>query len=532
MVRALIVDDEEWIRLGLREQVDWNALGIETIEEAQNGLAAIDIIEKKRPEIVITDIRMPKMDGIELMEYINKKFPEIVVIVVSGYSEFEYAKKALSFSAFNYLLKPIEEKELEKTLKKAVEKIKENKNKKESVLSLKVELNENNRLVREKVLTDFILGAEGRCEELELFDSSRRVILVLRAANFCDLAEKKYNNDIELASFALENVVKEIIKNDKGVVLFRNYIRREELILNKDCGGFPETNLKEQIGDLGKRIIEAVEKYLQFQVYIGVSREFKSSKETAANYLDALEAVQNAGMFRSERICYFEKGLRSHTVIYSEDMENTLLNYIENNHKTHAEELIEQIFRNIENSQTFNSYSIRSSVLELTTNIGRLVKNYADTGEENFSDRNMMNKVINELFTLHELKDYLKDTSLKAMSLINDKKRIGSAKTIDQIVHYIDQHFREPINLNSISEKFYLNAAYLSRVFKNEVGENFNDYLSRKRMDSAVELLKHSELKMNDISEMIGYENVNYFLKKFKEHYHCTPTEFKKRRSI
>lgn len=538
VVKVIIVDDEEWIRLGLKIQVDWNSLGIEIIGEAQNGTTAIEIIEDKMPDIVITDIRMPKMDGIALMEYINKRYPSIIIIIISGYSDFEYARKAISFSVFDYILKPIEKEVLEKTLKKAVEKLKEEENRRLNIINLKAKLNENSSLLKEKILTDFVLGLE--CDSKDIrrsiesiglnFQWPRMVILVFKVANFDAITSSVYDNDVGLASFAISNVIEELILDTTYSVIFRNYTKQDELILIKGFNTDEYAMIIENVYTVCNNIIETVMSFLEFQIYIGIGGEFTNLNEAGKSYSQAVEAVQNAGIMDRSRIIHFDEiSSRNEYFIYPDDKEKAFLYYLENGYKTKANDLIEILFEEIGKSETITPQSIKRTVLELTISISKMLKKHNCYMEELIGERNIAGKIMNEIFTVNDLKDWLKAASNKVLDFIAGNRKLGSRKIINQIADYVTMHYSEGINLNGISEQFYINPAYLSRIFKNEIGQNFNDFLSKIRMDAAVKLLEQGDLKMSNISEMVGYENVNYFLKKFKEYFNCTPTEYRKK---
>ena len=540
MLKVLIVDDEEWIRLGLRVQIDWESLGLEIIGEAANGSEAVEIIEACHPDLVITDIRMPKVDGIALMEYIHNKYPEVVIIVISGYSEFEYAKKAITFCAFDYILKPIEEDVLESTLKKAIAKINEEEEERNRLVHLKVDLNKSTLVVKEKVLTHLVLGLSASMGDEDIeeamaklglnFQWRRMVVLAFRAANFEEVASLKYGNDFDLASFALANVVSELAGDSAGAVLFRNSMRQDEAVLILGLNSEEESAVLENIVSMGHQIVEKVGELIEYDLYIGIGRVCTQMKEVYKSYSQAVEALQVAGILHGSRILHFDEvSGRNNPLVCAEDKEKVLLHYIENGYKAQADHLVEELFHQIDANRGVNPQSIRSTLLELTVGMNRLLKRYGGTVEEITLDRNLTEKIMNEFFTSRELQDWFKAAVAKVTDWIAGYKQTGPKRIINEIVEYVNGHYNEDINLNSMGEMFFMNPAYLSRIFKSETGQNFNDYVSRIRMNSAVELLKDGTLKMDDISEMIGYENVNYFFKKFKEYYHCTPSQFRKK---
>ena len=434
MFKALLVDDEEWIRLGLREQIEWSSLGIEIIGEAPNGLIALEMVEKYQPDIILSDIRMPRLDGIQLMEAIYQKFPHIIIIVISGYSDFEYARKAISFHVFDYILKPIEEEKLEETLLRAVQKLREENHKKEDLLKLNRQVNENGTLAKERFLTHLVQGSDVSLEELQNgvvrnglhLAWPRMVIVVFKAENFADVASSKYKKDVDLAGFVLYNVIHELIQEYDNTIVFKNYSKQDELVLIKGFDTEAYSLIVEEIYARCKLIIDLVRNIIRFELYIGIGSEFASIKEACRSYNQAVEAMQNIGMIQGNRIQVFER----------------------------------------------------------------------------LMDRNF----------------------------IVVKKKSGTKKMLDEIVDYLNKQYGEEINLNSVADHFHVNPAYLSRIFKSETGQNFNEYLNQVRMDAAVKLLMQDNFKINDISERVGYGNVSYFLKRFKGYFGCTPSEFKKKK--
>lgn len=536
MIRVLLVDDEEWTRISIREQSDWGALGIEIYGEAKNGKAAWEMICSDPPHIVITDIRMPIMDGIQLLEQIHQQFPQILVIVLSGYSEFEYAKKALAFQAFDYVLKPIEVSAMEATLQRAVAKLHDEKSKKEDLISLNIQLNASSSLSREKFLTNLILGTNLSLDKIRnnlakrgiQIAGSKFVILVIQAENFQAVAELRYKNDTELTSFVMTNVIEELFEDYQDALLFRKYGRNNELILIKGLSLADDRVLLEEIYAKSRSIIHKVEELTRFKLKIGIGREFTSLKDSRYSYEQALEAIQQAGIVHKDTIIHFDEvSNRNEYFVYPDDKEKAFIYYLENGYKQQVDKLMDELFLAFSDSTTISPRSVRNTVLELTVSIQRLLKKNNVQLEHFLNHANLSDKIWNELHSIHELKEWLGHAAKQAMDLLTVAKKTGSKKSIAEIVSYLNEYYDEEISLQAVADTFFLNPAYLSRIFKNETGKTFNQYLSDVRMQAAVRLLLNSQLKIVEISSLVGYENVSYFVKKFKEHFECTPSEYR-----
>jgi len=500
MFRAVIVDDEKWVRLGLHEQADWQGLGIEIAGEAQNGEVAIEIIEKVHPDIVITDMHMPRSNGVNLMEYI---------------------------------LKPIEEEVLGNTLKKAVAHLNEYQNN-EELKSLKVKLNKNKSYVKEKILTDIISGLDIKSEDVSnnlqdcsiLFSDRQKVIVVFDTVNFDQIALDIYGNDFYLASFALLNIIGELTQEEGNSLLFRNCRKPSELILITSSEKIRRNAAK--TSSILENVISTVKKYIDFTIYVGIGPDFNNINDINNAYIKTLEVIKNAGMISKKGIIWTEESsIRNIYYKFAENKKKAFSIYVKNCSDLEANELINKLFEEFSQNKLLNLDSIRNALLELKVLLDDALGEYNFTTEKLLKKQNINSRVLNDFFTFDELKSWFKDVVFKVIYYIKEHKKSEGKKTIDEIVNYVHNNYYEKISLTSISEKFYINTTYLSRIFKAETGYNFSDYLNKTRMNIAASLIENHDMKMKDISDMVGFDNVNYFFKKFKDYYGCTPTESK-----
>jgi two-component system response regulator YesN len=531
MYKVLIVDDEKWTRRAIIDLLDWREMRLTLLGEAKNGAVAKEMILKHQPDILLTDIRMPVMDGIALLEWVHAEYPEIVKIVISGFSDFEYAHKALTFQAFDYLLKPIEEPDLKGALEKAVCKLQEKEHLEKRISGLTYRVNETEQLARDAFLTNLVSGAvfspnefrEG-CEKFALhFESIPKIVAVVRVENFGEIAKRSYRGDGFLASFALWNVCSELFREDEDTLVFRHTSRQGDLVVIKN---YRTQDFEAMAGDFyahGEKVIERLGSVLKFEAYIGIGREFTEMADIAASYRQAMMAAQNAGLLAAQRIVYIDEiETLSELYIYPDDKEKALFYYVENGHREQVESILDTIFRELEEKR-FSPQSIRDTVMELAVGLGRISRKHRGA-----TDEQAPGSAAVSLFTLQELRAYLKQLAQTAMQAVAMSKKTGPGKLVPEIQQYVKNHYQEEINLNRIAGQFFVNPAYLSRLFKNESGENFNDYLTRLRMEKAGDMVKAGSIRIADIAEMCGYQNPNYFLKKFKEFYGCTPGEYRK----
>lgn len=427
MYKIMLVDDEIWIRRGLKEQIDWEALQATLSGEASDGEEAYKLAKELKPDIILTDVKMPYMDGLELMELLSKDMPYVKVIVISGYSEFELVQKAMLNKAINYILKPINEKDLNHSISIAIEELRKSKRNLEEKQSLKISLNQSIPALKEKYMNLIISNAgvsnEGFSRiisDLEInFNCSHFQVVAINISNYQSLLTKDFNNDDILLDFAICNIISETFSAYPNYISFRNSTKNYEYV-----------------------------------ILLGYSTD-TASKEA------------------------------------SKELKSLLLN-VENNLKSSlsAETIagIGCVYNNVED--------IRNSYMEAT----------------------------------HALKHMKSKNSGNIMFFGNMIKKDSKSDTLEKIVQYIQEHYSEQITLELMSEKFFINASYLSRAFKVEFGENFIDYVNKIRIEKACRLMSNPVLKNYEISEMVGYENTNYFSKLFKKLTGLSPTEYREQK--
>ncbi|HEY5587239.1 MAG TPA: response regulator [Ruminiclostridium sp.] len=538
MLKVLLVDDEEWVRLDLRECIKWCSFDLEIAGEAQNGVEAKIAIEKLLPDIVITDIRMPLIDGIKLIEYIHEAYPQIITIIISGYSEFEYARSAITFNVFDYILKPIEEEKLKEVLKKAIEKIQTNQNNKESFLSFKMQLNESKPYMKNKLLNELISNDNMETDNIQEilkkadFDFSylSYVVIAVKVLNFSEIITEKYSNDCSLGEYSLLNIIEEIVCDKNDAVVFKNYYRQNELVIIKGVNDKGDGSTFTELFSLASRIKDTIQEFIGFELFIGISKVFNDIRNICNSYIQAIEVIEKAGMMSYNSIaCSNELEAQKDYYAYPDNKGKELMYYIENGYREKVFDLINAMFDEVGENRNYITVSIKSTILKLTISIENILNKFNLALKDILGVDFIPSKVIYDTFKIDDLKECFVMIVTNVMNYIDEKKIKGTGNIVNDILDFLNKFYYEDINVISVSGKFFINPSYLSRVFKIKTGLNFNDYITKLRMNKASELLTNKELKVEDVSIMVGYENVNYFFKKFKDHYGCTPSKFRER---
>ncbi|NSW89821.1 MAG: response regulator [Firmicutes bacterium] len=526
MYKILIVDDEKLIRRGIIAKLVHNKIEFSWIGEASDGKEAWAMIESERPHIVITDVRMPVMDGIQLIKNCREKYPQMKFIVISGYAEFEYAEQALNMGASGYILKPIDDKKLAQIMRRVTEEIsnyrKAEKNAREVLLFEK----ERESVRQEQILNQIFFSSQTLEEEILLqqinlpnVDQNTSYILALLHVDSSSFYQSSFKvGDLELIKFSIKNILNEIdfdcgkifVDNLKDVnQLFLLFYDSDENKLKRSCKKF---------------IINAfsfIQKYLNISITIAVSGvEGKLSnkiyKQASIAFDRRLIQGGNQIFFYEEINGYSQFSISKHKFkLLERCMEIYDLNGIQN--------VLNDIFSSKEAVDIPGIY-IRLAYSEVISSLLKVCNRFDIKG---LTDSEFLSgRVIDSFENSRQIVDYLYS---KIVDTLKDKKlvRADCKKIIEDIEAFIQKNFASKITVAELAKKYAINPDYLSFLFKQETGENITKYLMEIRIERACKLLKETELTISDISYSVGYQDQQYFNRIFKKVIGMTPGEYR-----
>ena len=462
MKKILIIDDEEAIRVGLEHLIEWEEYGFEVEWTASNGLEGLAMILEKQPDLVITDIRMPGMTGLDMIRQAKAEGCRFHSIILSGYSDFEYAKQAIELGFVSYLLKPVDEDELIEILLKL--KAQEQNNQEEHF----------QQLVREKLFGHDQQGLE----------EYSQINICLVKQELSDRLKSKLEQG-KYKSMILKNM------QYYYVVFFSHFMERDELsqlfFKNQEVTSTGWMNARQDLTTLvdGLHQLSKVHFYLPNQ-YLSPAH---------------LIALTEKGYTHGTR----EK-LMDH-VLNMSDKNPTLEQYKEN---------YLSILTTEEDCKWQVSHDFSMILSKVEETIREKYEQFNDSSSRFFAAR-----------TFPELMRLFKADLEELTTLV--ARQLNNIDIITEILQYMETHYQEDLTLKSVSEVFGYNSAYLGKKFKKKSNTTFLCYLEKIRMEKAADLLSHSNLMVYEISDRVGYKNVDYFYKKFKSFYHLSPNEFRKK---
>ncbi len=512
MYRILIVDDEKIEREGIRQLIRVHKLDMETIT-AGNGEVALEIVRKQPIDIIITDIKMPFMDGLELSEKVREFNSNIEIIIYSAFNEFEYARRALRTNIANYLLKPIQIAEFLAVMKQAMDACEEKKAEKIRKEQLMEGYHRGLAYEREKMLLDAINGVKplrNPSNSPELPDRSGdpwiHLFLVECGSKFFDIHNDEFLSmlaDRMSAEFDYLNL------NENQSVIF---VRHSSSLA------------KDKLQTIGQDIVRGTaERFaLNVSLIIGIP----------VNRWDLVNDAYNG----IEQILEFKFFMEDHAILFADEQFNQasfdeielnpiiekLYQCLDYNDIQGAKYSIELLFSYLKTKGQFSSLYTKFLCSEIMNRV--LSKEHRN----GFSEINEYLDKISKSSSLHDLKEHMFDVFTLIESNIGSKvKNDSNHKLIRSIKQLIEEEYSQDLSLEGIAEKVYLTPSYLSYLFKKETGQSLIRYITQVRMEKAVELLRDTNMKIVDIYQKLGYRSSNYFIQTFRHHYGVTPAKFR-----
>ena len=536
MIKIFLVEDEIAIRKGIKNSIDWGKEGYEFVGEAGDGELAYPMILKTKPDILITDIKMPFMDGLQLSKLVRKELPATKILILSGYDEFEYAKEAIKLQVAEYLLKPISSAKLLDVLAQVKEVIRQEQEEKELIKKYREDMKENRELEKERFLNQIITQNLSLAQILETGES---LGMDLSAPLYNILLLKITENGGKQETYA---EIESALDTLSGVFSFRRGVDEWLFLLTADDA----EKMERQIESCRKTVRQITEKTDPPVEYFGALgnpverlREIKNSlkeaeKKFAFQYLkkwnQILEIpVRDVGSSENPQT---EKNENEELLISSVQVDKLnhkiIENFIHTGLRREVSNFVDDYFMSLGEksvqSLMFRQYVAMDFYLAAVAFLERLGFSSKELVER-CGDLKEMEQVIQ---TIEQTKEYIKkvlDATLECRESVSRKRYSDLLK---EAVSYIEHHYEEEdISLNQVAASVNISPSHFSTIFSKEMGETFIEYLTNVRMERAKQLLRSSTMKTAEIAYAVGYKDAHYFSYLFKKVQKCTPREFR-----
>lgn len=533
MYKIIIADDEDNVREGIRDSLNWDELGFEVVGDFENGRDVLQSLEQLQPDVVLTDINMPLMDGLEVSRYLFEHYPQTKIIILTGYDEFEYAQQALKLKVHDYILKPNTADELSQILSKVKADLDDENRKVEDLSKLKQQLRESLPLVRERFLNQLVTGErrESKLEDkLAYLDidlsGSHYVVALIDVDDHGELQRFYPESESELLYFAVCNIAGEIISRKKKGIVFQNNNEKTIVIL---FGDYIET-LREEAMQIFEEINQSVREYLKFTVSIGVGDICASLNKIHHSHKRASFALDYRFFLGKNRIIHVGdiEGEMGESIPYDKHWERKLATTLKSGTQQEIEWIVEKIIENLKESYLpmdrcyIHIQQIIVSILDVLDELEICETLHSSSSSSPLTE-------IYGLKTLDEVEAWLKNYCLRTTCIILETRNNACKIQALKAEEYIKENYADAnMSMDMVCKFLVLSTSYFSLIFKNHTGETFISHLTRIRVEKAKELLKCTDLKTYEIANRIGYVDPHYFNLIFKKATGMTPTVYRR----
>ena len=533
MYKILLVDDEILVRDAIRENIDWGKLDCELIGDCENGKQAVEFVKTHEVDIVLTDILMPYMDGMELSHFLHDNYPDVLIVIFSGFGEFEYAKKAIQYNVSEYMLKPVTAMELTKVIENMKEKldsrIKEQR-KMESLTQVSQDYHKNANVIRSKALDCLV-----KCtREVQVsLDELERMGITFQAASYrvavfdIDTYSEMYQMDMDkqqesaLMAFVLFNVGDEIVVQEKAGVVYQEGNNRVCIIF----AGNRTKEFSESIHRICHEIQKKVKEVIGLETSIGIGSWVRSPYELIYSYRLAAKAIDYRYLLGGNLLFDMEEKKTDNSIFLINDLE-TLTEAIKSGDRRLMEETLGQIETEIKSALVEKSYAC-IYLQQVIRAIGNTCQSLSEEPEKIIAQREALLKAVTEQRMFSQAAALVEKYAQEVFDELQELNSSSGQRQGMLAMDYIQKNYMDPcLSLNSICSYLNISTSYFSTIFKEMTGETFIEVLTRVRMEKAKELLENTTMKNYEIAEKVGFSDPHYFGISFKKITGKTPTEY------
>ena len=538
MLNVLIVDDEILDREGLRNDLDWEAYRVSSVKLARSSKEALCISRHFNPDILITDIQMPGMDGLTLAKHLKKDFNGLYIIFISGYDNFTYAQDALKLDAYDYLLKPIDSDEFKAVIEKVVNEIMLVRYQNEKAKTIENNYFENQAILNMRLINGLIINPDKVLPEMEKYKSylgfnvkSNSLFLALihiddyislitqrddndnmrYVLNICSVLERMdigFAWDLEIAVMDTQSCIA-IISSDE---------HKSDASFNYECVR------------LAEHMVQVVKEQENISISIGVSGIFHDLYGMKDAYDIALKALDNKfimgkGKVHTKRADQFV--LPEQNLMDFSDVDKELSRLLVTNDKEQLVKRIDGLFDAFEANYTGDKYYFQNLCINIISRLNITTYELGiDIDDLYGGDSKLIHKLIN-FETILDIRNWIKNIFVMTHDFYFNNIIHGHTVIIE-ILNFIEKNYMREITLKEVAEEMHYTPNYLGYVFIQSQGISFSEYLTNYRIKKSLSLLDNNAYKIYEVAIKVGYNSTSSFIKRFKSKYGITPSEYRR----
>jgi two-component system response regulator YesN len=525
LYKILLAEDDIAVRKNIRDNINWASAGLEFCSEVSNGEISLPLIQALRPDVLITDIKTPFMDGLQLIRMIRKSVPDLKIIILSKHGEFSYLQEAIKLGVTEYLLKPVTPKKLTAALYRVAIQLDEDYRQREHLQGLKNQVEDSLTMLRGKFLLNVVLG---NIPPAEIVEKAHRLKLdmLARAYQVMVVKAELYMGAISQVGPGklqyIEELISRVTQDHTSIISFHKNVEELVLIIKGDS----TRQLEQRIYFLARLLKEEVEGQIECLLTIGIG----SPKERLGDVANSFNEAYRNTLSLNGQISL--SGLTDR--IDSSDMQRLDAAMIEQFLKTGVKADLDTFYESnispLSKSLLTMPIFLHYFTVGLLITTARFIAKLGGNPDEILPQWQQPEAVISLIHTRQQIKEQTSKFLLAALDFRDE--RASTQAQYDEIIQkaqtYIDEHFADAeISLNEVAAYVSMSGSHFSMIFSRETGETFIEYLTRQRIKKARELLRTTNLKAKEIAFEVGYNNQHYFYLVFKKVSGVSPTEFR-----
>lgn len=510
MIKVLIADDERFTRQGILDMVDWDKLNVNEVKEAYDGINALEILKDFEPNILLTDVRMPRLNGIDLAFKARELYPNCMILFMSGYSDKEYLKSAIKLKAINYVEKPIEIEELEENLNNAILEFVKNTtihNSIEHTIANEISSIDNSEAVKSIISSYFSKDFNDKLVDGQYVSVLIKIYKIIPNKHLFIDKIREIIHDCGLEGFVS-------MQNEKDIVL--------QIFFSKNIKSIHNSNVFQSFF---ATLDEYIKNYSHFYIFVGsivANMQDMHKSYASASSLDTLSFFKDYNS-----VIYFEEVPHKTCATIDPNAYSAFKRNLNNEDK----QAVLSDINNITSEFTLNCGTDINEIKNVYNKLLLHIFNFCHSRNINLNNSVNENTSFNTILqfnNIFEIKHYMLEI-IKDVFLCLKEKNIYNEPALN-IIKYINEHYNSyDLSLEDISKNTFLTPAYICVIFKDFTGKTVNKYITEYRIMQAKELLKDSNIKMNDIALKVGYRDGNYFAKIFKKETGYSPSEYRRK---
>jgi two-component system, response regulator YesN len=518
--KVFCVEDEIITREGIRDNVNWQASGFEFCGEATDGEMALPLLRTAQPDVLITDIKMPFMDGLQLSKIVRENMPWVKIIILSGHDEFEYAQRAINVGVTDYLLKPVTVQKLQTVLQKLTVQLDRERKEQHNLKKLQEQIEENQVMLRERLLFKLLVGAVSPAEAVEkgqilgLDLIARHYLVVIIKLELGDRTEQYNHEEYQEVQRSLIELAE---KNPDIFMLKRDW---GDIIL------IMKGNTPEYIGEECALLLEEIRRMVagtRYRLNIGVGASKERIADIHQSFVDALMHIQNPVHTSMPGL---DQSVERRELLRLD--KTAIENYLRCGGKNDFNIFFDAYLRPLGDTALKSTLIKNYIFMEVILSTARLVNELGGEIDRIVPELKSIDMILADIKSVEQLREQAQKIIFAGFAYRDSQLNKQHTQLIQQAKEYIEGHYTNPdLSLNEVAAQANLSPSHFSTVFSQETFQTFKEYLTEVRIQKAKELLRMTTLRSSDIAYQVGYNDPHYFSSVFKKNTGLSPIEFR-----